>query len=107
MVGQSRGGVSNPIPERWSVIPSPFPGMDPFIEGRMWRDFHHELLSVIRELIAPRLVPRYVTRIEERVYVEYTPEAPDGALDHPRHHPGGGGKRGCARRALCSDRHRG
>lgn len=56
---------------------SPFPGMDPFIEGRMWRDFHHEFLSVFREMIAPRLVPRYVTRIEERVYVEYTPEDPE------------------------------
>ena len=58
-------------------MPSPFPGMDPFIEGRLWRDFHHELISVVRESIAPRLIPRYVTRIEERVYVEDTPEEPE------------------------------
>jgi hypothetical protein len=51
--------------------------MDPFIEGRLWRDFQHELLSVVREIMAPRLVPRYVTRIEERVYVDYTPEEPE------------------------------
>lgn len=61
-------------------MPSPFPGMDPYIEGRLWRDFHHELISVVRDLIVPRLVPRYVTRIEERVYVEYTPEEPEDLI---------------------------
>jgi hypothetical protein len=24
-------------------MPSPFPGMDPFIEGQLWDDFHHAL----------------------------------------------------------------
>src|SRR5436309_6372353 len=57
-------------------MPSPFPGMDPFIEGRLWRDFHTEFITGVRAALAPGLVPRYVVRIEERVYVERTPEQP-------------------------------
>lgn len=55
-------------------MPSPFPGMDPFIEGQAWRDFHHTIITVIRELLAPGIAARYVTRIEERVYLEHQPE---------------------------------
>src|SRR5438874_2737138 len=72
-----RGGVSNSIPVRWSAMPSPFPGMDPFIEGRLWRDFHTEFITGVRAALAPGVVPRYVVRIEERVYVERAPEEPE------------------------------
>lgn len=49
---------------------SPFPGMDPFIEGQKWEDFHHEIISVVRESLVPRVRPRYEVSVEERVYVE-------------------------------------
>ena len=52
-------------------MPSPFPGMDPFIEGQVWEDFHVTLIQSIREALVPRVRPRYVVRIEERVYVEH------------------------------------
>src|SRR5437660_7939105 len=58
-------------------MPSPFPGMDPFIEGWLWGDFHTEFITGVRAVLAPGLVPRYVVRIEERVYVEYAPEEPE------------------------------
>ena len=32
---------------------SPFPGMDPFIEGQRWRDFHHALIEEIRAVLPP------------------------------------------------------
>src|SRR5438874_2207256 len=52
-------------------MPSPFPGMDPYLEEPTeWRDVHHELISCIRAQLADRLQPRYVVRIEERVYIE-------------------------------------
>ena len=57
-------------------MPSPFPGMDPFLEFQEWEDFHATFNTVIRELLAPRLEPRYVVRVERRVYVE---SAGDGA----------------------------
>ncbi len=51
-------------------MPSPFPGMDPYLESpRLWPDVHHELISVIRERLNAALKPRYVSRVEERVYI--------------------------------------
>jgi hypothetical protein len=51
-------------------MPSPFPGMDPYLEGPgLWPDVHHELMSVMRELMMRRLRPKYHVRVEERVYI--------------------------------------
>ena len=62
-------------------MPSPFPGMDPFIESQEWDDFHTSSLTMIRDLLSPRLGDHYVARVERRVYVEYDPAWPD---DPPR-----------------------
>ncbi|MDA1016861.1 MAG: DUF4058 family protein [Planctomycetota bacterium] len=51
-------------------MPSPFPGMDPFIEDQEWEDFHTTLNTVIRECLSPKVEPNYLVRIERRVYVE-------------------------------------
>ncbi len=58
-------------------MPSPFPGMDPFVEYQEWEDFHSTFNSVIRETLAPGVEPRYIVRIERRVYVEHGLEAED------------------------------
>ncbi len=51
-------------------MPSPFPGMDPYLADLgLWPDVHHEFISTSRALLNPQLGPRYVVRIEERVYV--------------------------------------
>ena len=51
-------------------MPSPFPGMDPYLESpRLWPDVHHSLISGIRQQLNPQLRPKYVARIEERVYI--------------------------------------
>ncbi|HUY36407.1 MAG TPA: DUF4058 family protein [Pirellulales bacterium] len=51
-------------------MPSPFPGMDPYLEiPDLWPDVHHELLSQIRSALNLELRPRYVTGVELRVYV--------------------------------------
>src|SRR5262245_50702668 len=57
-------------------MPSPFPGLDPFIEAQEWEDFHHELISAIRQALMPQVVPRYVVRVEKRVYLQHQVEAP-------------------------------
>lgn len=51
-----------------------FPGLDPFLESQAWEDFHHHLIEEIYRVLAPGLRPRYVVRVEERVYVEYLPD---------------------------------
>ena len=56
-------------------MPSPFPGMDPCIESQFWEDFHHAVIEVIREALIPQTRPRYVVRVEERVYVEHVPHS--------------------------------
>ncbi|MBI4603374.1 MAG: DUF4058 family protein [Planctomycetes bacterium] len=50
-------------------MPSPFPGMDPYIEDQEWEDFHTRLNTVAGEMLAPIVEPRYVVRVERRVYV--------------------------------------
>ncbi len=50
-------------------MPSPFPGMDPFIEGQRWRDFHTRFITVVGELLMDRVRPRYVVEVEEYVYL--------------------------------------
>ena len=52
-------------------MPSPFPGVDPYIESQEWEDFHTTFNTVVKELLAPRIEPRYVVRVERRVYVEH------------------------------------
>ena len=58
-------------------MPSPFPGMDPYLEHpALWPDVHHELISAIREQLNQVIRPRYVARVEERLYLtnDYDPE---------------------------------
>jgi hypothetical protein len=51
-------------------MPSPFPGMDPYLESpSLWPDVHHEFISEIRAALNPKLRPKYVARVELRVYV--------------------------------------
>lgn len=51
-------------------MPSPFPGMDPYLEDpRRWPDVHHRIISVASEILGALLRPKYLVRIEERVYI--------------------------------------
>lgn len=52
-------------------MPSPFPGVDPYIENQEWQDFHTRFNTVLSDLLAIRIEPRYVVRVERRVYVEH------------------------------------
>jgi hypothetical protein len=50
---------------------SPFPGMDPYIEGYgPWADFHHSLICEIDHWMAPQLPDRYCVRLDVREYTE-------------------------------------
>lgn len=50
-------------------MPSPFPGMDPYLEMH-WRDVHHRLVTYASDQLQPRLPRDLRARVEERVYVE-------------------------------------
>jgi hypothetical protein len=40
-------------------MPSPFPGIDPYLEGARWPGFHHDLATEIKRQLTPLLLPRY------------------------------------------------
>ena len=49
-------------------MPSPFPGMDPYLEAReVWPDVHQRLITYISEALQPQLRPKYIARIGERI----------------------------------------
>jgi len=56
-------------------MPSPFPGMDPYLEHPdIWPDVHNRLIAAIGDALGPVLRPRYYVALEERVYIEEPPE---------------------------------
>ncbi len=57
-------------------MPSPFPGMDPYLEDpARWPDLHHRLITYISNALQPQVRPRYHARIGERIYILQPPRA--------------------------------
>ena len=64
-------------------MPSPFPGMDPYIERpEIWPDFHNQLIAAIKAAFQPLLRPRYVAISEDRLFIVESdrPIRPDVAV---------------------------
>lgn len=57
---------------------SPFPGMDPYLEGHLWPDVHNRLINAISEIIAPQIAPKYVARVETYTVEDTNPESEVG-----------------------------
>jgi Protein of unknown function (DUF4058) len=50
-------------------MPSPFPGMDPYLEHpSAWPNIHHRLITAIADALAPQLLPKYQIVVKERIY---------------------------------------
>ena len=51
-------------------MPSPFPGMDPYLERpSLWPDVHFRLIAALADALGPKISPKYYVAVEERVYV--------------------------------------
>jgi hypothetical protein len=80
-------------------MPSPFPGMDPYLEDAdMFPSLHGNLVFAIQELLQPQLPEPYFAKTNERVWVEMTtryiePNVDVFATSHRRKRarPGSGG----------------
>ena len=59
---------------------SPFPGMNPWLEGYLWPDVHSGLARTIVELIAPKIAPNYVARIDVYTVDDTAPESEIGIM---------------------------
>ncbi|MCP2731940.1 DUF4058 family protein [Limnofasciculus baicalensis] len=50
-------------------MPSPFPGVDPYLESpEFFPELHHRLITAIADAIAPAIRPKYRVAIEKRTY---------------------------------------
>jgi hypothetical protein len=51
-------------------MPSPFPGMNPYLEQpEVWLDFHESFMPRARDALNAQVGEGYVVKIEERIYV--------------------------------------
>src|SRR5438105_8304893 len=46
-------------------MPSPFPGMDPYLEGHYWTTLHSQLVPEFARQLSPQLPERYVILTDE------------------------------------------
>ncbi|MEG5140867.1 MULTISPECIES: DUF4058 family protein [unclassified Microcoleus] len=54
-------------------MPSPFPGIDPYLEHpELWPGIHHLLINQIARFLSPQLRPKYLVDVKVRIY-----ETPD------------------------------
>jgi hypothetical protein len=82
-------------------MPSPFPGMDPYLENPdIWPGFHNWLIASLADHVEPNLPPQYYVAIERRLYLAATtvPETvgiPDlTVIGRGRERPGNGSTAG-------------
>jgi hypothetical protein len=58
-------------------MPSPFPGMNPFLEQeRAWNDFHESFMPAARDAIAVQVRPHFIAKINEHLFIHEMPEDP-------------------------------
>jgi hypothetical protein len=65
-------------------MPSPFPGMNPFLEHEdVWSDFHGRFLPVAAEEIGRQVRPAYIVKLDRHVYVHELPDGDRALLGRP------------------------
>jgi len=58
-------------------MPSPFPGMNPFLEqDDAWHDFHERFLPAAAESLGAQVFPDYLVKIDEHVCIHELPDEP-------------------------------
>jgi hypothetical protein len=69
-------------------MPSPFPGMDPFLEtSPIFQELHTQMLAEMQAQLQPQLRPRYVARLERHLSEGSVWDAPQGAVTLERKEP--------------------
>jgi len=74
-------------------MPTPFPGMDPYLERvGVWEEVHTRLIVAIADALGPQVRPKYRVGVEQRTYLAVlTPDEyilvgkPDVLVAAPRH----------------------
>ena len=51
-------------------MPSPFPGMNPYLErDEVWQDFHQSFIPLVREILTAQVRPVFVVKVEEYLFI--------------------------------------
>lgn len=51
-------------------MPSPFPGMNPYLEqDDAWHDFHERFIPYCSDVLVPQVRPGYIVKLDEHVYI--------------------------------------
>jgi hypothetical protein len=66
---------------------SPFPGMDPYLEGEMWSEFHDRLANQISVQLMPLLQPKYVALLSKYYTIDQSGVGIVGAPSKPGIYP--------------------
>jgi hypothetical protein len=80
-------------------MPSPFPGMNPYLEHPdRWSTVHNRLIVALADALTPQLLPNYQVDIEKRVYTIIGMNSlllgrPDVTVQRPRQPPAEGAGR--------------
>ncbi len=66
------------------MTPSPFPGMDPYLEAPdIWPDVHSRLMNIFAEQLAPVLSPDYLAELETQLVLGRIDDNSDGFAARP------------------------
>ncbi|HEX5273304.1 MAG TPA: DUF4058 family protein [Gemmataceae bacterium] len=58
-------------------MPSPFPGMNPYLEqDRAWNDFHDSFIPAARDALAAQVGPHFIAKINEHLFIHEMPDEP-------------------------------
>src|SRR6266581_2808656 len=69
-------------------MPSPFPGMHPYLEvNPIFHELHTQMLAEMQALLQPQLRPKYVARLERHLSEGSVWDAPQGAISLERKEP--------------------
>jgi hypothetical protein len=69
-------------------MPTPFPGMDPFLETNpIFQELHTQMLAEMQALLQPQLRPKYVARLERHLSEGSVWDAPQGVISLERKEP--------------------
>ncbi|MBI3822683.1 MAG: DUF4058 family protein [Planctomycetes bacterium] len=55
-------------------MPSPFPGMNPFLEqADVWQDFHGRFVPALGDALVALVRPHYIVKVEQHLYIHEPP----------------------------------
>jgi len=55
-------------------MPSPFPGMNPYLERpTVWHDFHETFTTACRWALVPQIRPRFIATLDDHIYIQDLP----------------------------------